>query len=468
MQVLLLPPKEGGGRRDSIDPSAAFVQTKGGVGIVVDFGMAQERVWDIGSGASKELPVIPRFPPHPPHFLILTHGHIDHIGSALLLLQKYPNARLVTTRPTLEICRIQWIDLKKIAKINGYPGLVPFSHDFFREIEKSAIIIKEPGWTHLAGDISVCFIPNGHGIRGSASVFIEADQKIVGFSGDVSIQDTPLVKGMRRSDFEYLRGKRIDKFFIESTYGSRNIPLRKAETEKGLLAVIEAIGAGGKVLAGAFALGRAQEVLIDQASYMKSGQVYLDSPMATEYWHLFADKSRSFWSDHDVPIPEGLLVEEPKRRRIRHVSEAADPNLRARILKSSESYLLVATAGCFQAGHSVELAKEILKDPKSLVLLCNYQFDGTPGAALEKIERGGTVYFADGESVRVEAKVLRLENSGHAGADELVSIAKWANAIRTYTYHGTPFGGRNLRRLIGAAGLQVGNVNSHKGEPILV
>jgi len=463
VRVYRLAPS-GGHLKHSIDPSGLLFETNSGVRILVDFGMAQERFFDKENGVMKERPILPSYPHEPPHYVILSHMHMDHAGGIPLVMKKYPNAKLILTRPTLEIGRVAWSDHSKIMTDKHFPGLVPYSSSMYESMKHSAIIVDEPGWINLMRDVRVYLGPAGHMI-GAAFVVIEDADGAAAFTGDASTEDTPILKGMSEEDvlpmLRTLRGGQINTLFIESTLGDRNVPSREKEARKARQAVRETFARGGKVLEVALAIGRAQEVLIDQVSRMKNGKVYLDSPMATEAWRIFSDPQKTCWSSHEIPISDDLS------EKVFHLSSSIDGEFRNKILQDPRPYLIVASAGSLQGGKSAEWAKKILPDQRNTVILCNYQFEGTPGAALEKIEQGGTLFFANGESVRVKADVLRLEGlSAHAGADQLVSIARWFDARRTYPVHGVSRAKRALRRRLSEVGLQVGNIDSYRGESI--
>ena len=171
--------------RDGIGPIGMLLPD---LGILVDYGIGHRRLPE-GEAVITPFPIPAD---QEIRYVILTHIHNDHAGLVPWVMKRFPKAELVTTLPTLELGRAVWSDLHAIGRRRGYPGLVPWNTSLYEEICRRTIIVREPGWTHLAKGARVYFGPNGH-VRGSAYVVIESDGKRVAWSGDVSYYDTPTV-----------------------------------------------------------------------------------------------------------------------------------------------------------------------------------------------------------------------------------------------------------------------------------
>jgi len=65
---------------------------------------------------------------------------------------------------------------------------------------------------------------------------------------------------------------RPDVLILESTYGARLHANRAVEERRLVTTIAEVTGAGGKVLIPAFALGRAQEVLLTLSEFRRRGE----------------------------------------------------------------------------------------------------------------------------------------------------------------------------------------------------
>jgi Cft2 family RNA processing exonuclease len=86
-------------------------------------------------------------------------------------------------------------------------------------------------------------------------------------SGDVSLSPQRTVAGAVPPR------RRVDVLILESTYGNRLHSQRAAEEERLITQIAAVIGRGGHVLIPAFALSRAQEVLLILAAARRSGRL---------------------------------------------------------------------------------------------------------------------------------------------------------------------------------------------------
>src|SRR5208282_1683435 len=104
--------------------------------------------------------------------------------------------------------------------------------------------------------IEVEFTPAGH-IPG-ASMMLDRGEKDVLFTGDLQTHPTHLVGGAEPLE--------CDVLVMESTYSGKEHPDRKETERRFRDKVAETVERGGKVIVPAFAVGRAQEVLLTLAS----------------------------------------------------------------------------------------------------------------------------------------------------------------------------------------------------------
>ena len=178
--------------------------------------------------------------------VILTHGHLDHIGSLPHLLDGGYDKPLFATRATLDIARISLEDSLNMQRAS------------FREIEwflKTFDKIARPIGYDIAGSpfggavpgLSVTFREAGH-ILGSASVDIASDKSRVIISGDLGRPDSPIL----RDPFSAWPGpadggRPVDLVVMESTYGSRDHQHGHKDIEETLLSVVkETVAQKGK------------------------------------------------------------------------------------------------------------------------------------------------------------------------------------------------------------------------------
>ncbi len=116
--------------------------------------------------------------------VLLTHAHLDHIGSLGALLEWIPELPVWGTGWTLAVLR------RVLAGQSRWSALRPD----LREVD--------PGqWTDIEG-VGVCWAHMTHSIPGACSLALEGPDGLIVHSGDFRVDETPLVGG--RSDLATL------------------------------------------------------------------------------------------------------------------------------------------------------------------------------------------------------------------------------------------------------------------------
>ena len=105
-------------------------------------------------------------------------------------------------------------------------------------------------------DVEVRWLPASH-ILGAAMIQLTTPAGTVLFTGDYSVTAQHTVPALSRPDLQ------ADLVISEATYGERLHEDRAAAEERLLTQIREVVDRGGRVLIPAFAVGRAQEVLLD-------------------------------------------------------------------------------------------------------------------------------------------------------------------------------------------------------------
>ena len=247
------------------------------------------------------------------------------------------------------------------------------------------------------GDIRFHLQPAGH-ILGAASIILEADNKRIGFSGDVGRFDDVLMKPPRPLP-------ELDLLLLESTYGNRQHDTQDPFQQ--LAVVVNRVAkSGGVLLVPAFAVGRAQALQHLLASLMEQGDIpkmpiYLDSPMAIKVSDVFCQ-----YSD------QHRLSHEQCHRMCDTVTYTRTVDESKAIAGQVFPHIVIAGSGMVTGGRILHHFKRLLGSSKTKVLFTGYQAGGTRGAKmLEGVDR----VKIHGEWVRLRASVEVISGlSGHA------------------------------------------------------
>lgn len=374
----------GGGRR--VGKTALLVEGSKAK-ILLDYGV------DI-SGPEPEFPLHVR--PREVDFLVLTHAHLDHSGAVPLL---YVSARpkLYTTKLTMELSDILIADFLKLSKYYA-----PYEYEQVEEMKRNAVYVK-PGDELEERGVVVRFWNAGH-IPGSVMVELELDGKSILYTGDFNTVETNLLSG---ADTEPLEG--ADVVIMEGTYAAFDHPPRGEVEQAFIRDLREVLGAGGKVLIPAFAVGRSQEILCVLAKHGLEYPVYVDG---------MARRVNSVLLENLDELRDPELAKKALTSAI-HVNGRED---RRRALEKPS--VIVSPAAMLKGGASVHYVQKLIEDPRNALFFVSYVMRETP--ARRMLETG--VLELETLRKRAAARIEWYDFSSHCGRRELVQTLEKLNS----------------------------------------
>jgi len=349
-------------------------------------------------------------PSNPPEFpldgtfpsaVIISHGHLDHVGVAPNLM--YYDPPVYMTPPSKELSSIL---LKDSMNIMHPP---PYTRREFMQFESNTIEVDYEEPFDVKG-YEVEFFNAGH-IPGSASVHLRGKDVNVLYSGDIKLEETRLLEP---ADLNY---PETDILIVESTYFGTKHPDRK-ELEKAFVeSILDTLDMGGHAIVPAFAVGRTQEVLMILERYGITP--YVDG-MGKEVGRVLERYPDYIRSPKELrkALKNAIPVEWKKREKI-----------------LEEPCVVVTTAGMLNGGPALFYISRLYNDEKSKIILTGYQVEGTNGdLALRKgiINLGNRV-------VKLKMKVEQYDFSAHADDEQLKEYVKRVvdkGAEIVFTIHG--------------------------------
>lgn len=392
----------------------------GGKKLLVDCGISQGREardW-VFPDAARDVDAV-----------ILTHGHLDHIGSLPHLLDGGFDKPIFATTATLAIARISLEDTLSMQRASFRE-----TNALLEAFDRLAEAIPYDG-TRLLG-LELSFREAGH-ILGSASVDIASGKSRVILSGDLGRPGSPLLKDAFTA---WPSDRPVDLVVMESTYGEREHEHGHDDIAKKLLEVVtETAARKGKLFIPAFAIGRTQVVLFFLNQLVESGQlqrvpVAIDTPMGllvtetySKFQKLYDAESLSQLARGDAPLDfENLYAS-------RRGSDSA------RLRDAPGPMIIIAGSGMLTGGRIVNhLVDGGLSDERNTLLFAGHQGAGTPGRRIQDAAKSGGGVWLDGQEVPVRCRIDTLRGlSAHADRKEL---AAWLGAIpgvkRVALHHG--------------------------------
>lgn len=392
----------------------------------VDLGGARDLV-DCGVAQGRERAPFPEAAREADH-LVLTHGHLDHIGHVPTLLEGGFSGPIWATPATLQIARLSLEDSLEMegASRREVEGFLARFRALARPIAYDAPTALAPGAT-------LAFREAGH-ILGSASVELESAASRVVLSGDLGRNDSPL---LRDPNTAWSSRRAIDVVVLETTYGAREHAHGHDEIAASLERVLrDAIARRAKVLVPAFAIGRTQTLLwflnqLVEAGRLPALPVVIDTPMGAavtetyaSFRKLFDKESLALLARGDDPLDFRDLFEVRSGRDSRRLLDAEGP------------MVIIAGSGMCTGGRIVGHLVRGLPRADTTVLFVGHQADGTPGRRIQEAARRGGTVSLDGEEVAVRARVETLAGlSAHADRKELAAWLGHLPAVRRVALH---------------------------------
>lgn len=205
--------------------------------------------------------------------IIISHAHLDHIGSLPLISKEYPNAKIYMNNMTKDLVKVLLYDSLKI--MNNREGEIPLyaEVDVKNTLDRVFPINYEVKF-NIFEEMYITFYNAGH-IAGASLIYLQSSEGAVFYSGDFSVFSQRTVEGAK------IPKLRPDVAIVESTYGDKLHSNREIEEKALIQTVNECIENNGKMIIPAFALGRAQEVLLILKGAMNKGslkkvKIYVD------------------------------------------------------------------------------------------------------------------------------------------------------------------------------------------------
>ncbi len=364
--------------------------------------------------------------------VLLTHGHLDHMGAIPALLEGDFDRRIVGTKATLDIARISLQDSLRMQRASD--GEVA---SFLKRFDRLCMDVKydDAGGAVFGFDGKIAFREAGH-ILGSASVELRNAKSRVIISGDLGRPDSPILRDFNTA---WDSDQPVDLVVMEATYGGREHEHSHDSIERELLRIVkEAVRTKAKVLIPSFAIGRTQVLLWFLNHLVERGDIVnvpvaLDTPMGLLVTETYDRFKKLFDKESVAQIARGddpLDFEE-----LFSVKRGQDS---ARLREVPGPMIVIAGSGMCTGGRIIGHLTDGLPDPNTIVCFVGHQATGTPGRRIQEAARSGGTVRLDGVDVAVRARIETLRGlSAHA---DRVELKRWLGAIpgvrRVALHHG--------------------------------
>ena len=416
------------GAAKTVTGSKFFIETSE-KNILIDCGMFQgikelrEQNWDDLNITAKNIDIV-----------LLTHGHLDHVGYLPRLVKQGFSGEITGTAPTLAIAKIILMDSAKIheeeanrankEKYTKHSPALPFYT--IKDAEKTIKLFQPKAvdkWTLISENISYRFQYNSH-IIGATFIELDINKKRFVFSGDVGRTDDYLLKTPKKP-------KWADFLFIESTYGNKIHPIENIEQILTDL-VKDTILNNGNLIIPSFAVERLQTLMYILWSLYKKNKIpnipiFIDSPMGNNVLNVF----RQFPEWHKLSSKEYEAM-------CNHVNIIQSYKETWETIDYKKPKIVIAGSGMVTGGRVLTYLQQLIDEASTTVLLVGYQAEGTRGRQL--LEGAHELRFF-GKYYPVKATVKHIDSlSAHADQKDLLN---WMSDIKNipekvFLIHGEP------------------------------
>jgi Cft2 family RNA processing exonuclease len=372
-----------------------------------------------------------------PNLILITHAHQDHIGALPVFHRRFGATPMICSFGTKEIAEVMLTDCLKVQELNEDFASLFDESDLYATLFHLQTQKPLEDFYPLPG-LKVRFIPAGH-IVGAVCIYLEYGDRSLLYTGDYNTTSSRTTDGLQLADLP-----QAEMLITESTYGSDVHPSRRSQEGELLQAIAEVVQAGGNVLIPAFALGRAQEIILA----IRTSALFHSLKIPVYVDGLVRPVTNVFQDNLDL-LPKAVANFAKTGRKDPFFDASATPpivcidNPRERPLAMAKPSVIIASSGMMSGGASVYYGKILLERENAAVFISGYTDEESPGRLLQGLEPGTEIEL-DGTKLTVRCQVRKFNLSAHADRVGLTQVIHRVAPKHLILVHGSPYALRQL------------------------
>ncbi|MEN8662033.1 MAG: MBL fold metallo-hydrolase [Lentimonas sp.] len=365
--------------------------------------------------------------------IILTHCHLDHLGSLPVVTAHNMETPVITTAPNAELAprmlRNSINVMKRQREEHGITDYPLFLHGDVIQLTKQFVEQRfGHGEIYYKGEdtIEVILHPSGHVVGAAAVELIHEGRRIV-FSGDVLFDAQRTLPGA-----DLPKGK-IDTLILETTRGAKARQpeiTRTSEVNRLVTQIGEILERDGSCLIPVFALGRMQELFKIIYEARTAGRLphcpVHAAGLGMDICNYFEKiRKRTQLIDFDISMLEKMKV------------RAVDLNMRPGRNLPRKGIYIVSSGMMVAHTPSYKVAASLLPHAQNGICFVGYCDPDTPGGKLLEEQKSGSFFFETMDYLApIRASIDQFDLSGHADREELANYAEHSEARAIVLNHG--------------------------------
>lgn len=379
-----------------------------------------------GSGG---LPTLDFLKGKPLRSVLVSHGHLDHLGSLPVVLEAHPDARAYLTLATCMIAdralhNSTNVMIKQRDELH-LPEYPLFTH---RQVDRlvedfEAASYERPFDTDGA---EITYYEAGH-VLGAAGIWVQAGNQSLFYTGDVKFSDMKITRGAK------FPNKKPDVMVIECTRG--NTPTRPdatwdCEVERLSAAIQETYDRGGSVLIPCFALGKMQEMLKLFYDLMQSGKmarqpIYI-SGLGRSYNEIYDDLANR----HPRVCP-GFKITKSLDLHVLDPKEGLTMKLgRGRLMLVSSGMMTPHTM-------SHRMTQRMACDERHSIFFVGYADPDSPAGKIKAAGRGGSVNMGGSAGeFPLKCRIESFDFTSHCNRENMLEYVTRIQPSKILLVHG--------------------------------